>query len=203
MKPRPVSDTWPGWFIALHWVIALMLSIMIGVGFVMVAVEETAAATGDFTIKVFGLPLYQAYQLHKSVGLTLFWLIVLRLGLRLTLGLTAPRHDHSRLERFVARTVQIVLYALMLSMPLTGWLMASSSPLGLPTMWFGLVNVPHPLGPDAARKEILATLHALGGYALLAIAGLHAAAALRQHLVDRDGTLTAMLPPLRHLEKRQ
>ena len=201
MSPRPVSDRWPAWLIALHWTIALALLIMIGAGMMMVAAEEHAAATGDYSVTVLGVPLYQAYQLHKSVGITLFALVLLRLVLRVALRVKAPDQGHSALEHLAARTVQVALYALMLSLPVTGWLMASASPLGLPTVWFGLVSIPHPLGPDAALEVLLANLHALGGKALLALAALHAVAAVKHHLSDRDGTLVAMLPLLNKLEK--
>lgn len=201
MSPRPETLRWPGWLIVLHWSIALALLVLIGAGMMMVAAEEHAAATGDYSVTVLGVPLYQAYQLHKSFGITLFALILLRLVLRAALRAKAPDQGHSALERLAARTVQVALYALMLSLPITGWLMASASPLGLPTIWFGLVSIPHPLGPDAALEALFANLHALCGKALLALGALHAAAAVKHHLLDRDGTLVAMLPLLKTLEK--
>lgn len=203
MTRRPANDNWPVWLIALHWGIALALLVMVGAGLLMVAAEEHAAATGDYTVKVLGVPLYQAYQLHKSIGITLFALILMRLGLRIALRVSGPDHDHPLPIQMAAGAAQVVLYLLMLSMPITGWLLAASSPLGLPTLWFGSVNIPHPVGPSAEREAVLATLHRLGGYALLGLAGLHALAALKHHLLDRDGTLHAMLPILPNPETRQ
>jgi len=81
----------------------------------MVAAEEHAAATGDYSVTVLGVPLYHAYQLHKSVGITLLVLIVLRLGSRMALRVKSPDHGHSSLEHLAAGVVQALLHALMLS----------------------------------------------------------------------------------------
>ncbi len=97
-----------------------------------------------------------------------------------------------RLERLAARGAHVALYALMLSLPITGWLMASASPLGIPTIVFGLFALPHPVGPDAGLEAILAALHLVGGLALPALTALHVGAALKHHLIDRGDVMTEL-----------
>lgn len=185
---------WPGAIILLHWVMGLSLGVMLWAGFAMTRAAHLAETTGDFGVTVLGLPLFEAYQLHKSVGVVLFALVLTRGFLRLRLGDPVLPADMTRPERMAAKTVQVVLYGLMLAMPVTGWLLASSSTLGLPTVIFGLFELPHPIGPDAAREAVLARIHWAGAWAMIALATLHAGAALKHHLVDRNDVLRAMLP---------
>jgi cytochrome b561 len=85
-----------------------------------------------------------------------------------------------------------VLYALMVVIPLTGWLMSSAK--GFQTVWFGVLPLPDLLAKDKALGDQLAQLHwALNVGLLLLIAG-HAAAALWHHVVLKDDTLRRMLP---------
>lgn len=180
----------------LHWSMAAMLLAMVGAGLVMARAAETAAASGDFSARVLGLSIFEAYQLHKSVGVVLFALVLFRLVWRLTYRSPELPSAMPRTERLAALGTHAILYALMLTMPLTGWLLASASPLGIPTLVFGVLPLPHPIGPDADTEAVLSGLHLAGGLALLALAGLHVAAALKHHFIDRDDVLRAMLPSL-------
>jgi cytochrome b561 len=175
---------------------AAMLLAMVGAGLVMARAAETAAASGDFSARVLGLSIFEAYQLHKSVGVVLFALVLFRLVWRLTYRSPELPSAMPRTERLAALGTHAILYALMLTMPLTGWLLASASPLGIPTLVFGVLPLPHPIGPDADTEAVLSGLHLAGGLALLALAGLHVAAALKHHFIDRDDVLRAMLPSL-------
>lgn len=180
----------------LHWAMAALLLAMVFAGLIMTRAADTAAATGDYSTRVLGLTIFDAYQLHKSVGAVLFALVLLRLIIRLRLpGPAFPGHM-PRVERLAARGAHLALYGLMLSLPVTGWLMASASPLGIPTIVFGLFALPHPIGSDAGLEATLGILHLTGGLALLALTALHVAAALKHHLVDRDDVLRAILPRL-------
>lgn len=180
----------------LHWSMAAMLLAMVGAGLVMARAAETAAASGDFSAQVLGLSIFEAYQLHKSVGVVLFALVLFRLVWRLTHSSPELPSAMPRTERLAALGTHAILYTLMLTMPLTGWLLASASPLGIPTLVFGVLPLPHPIGPDADTEAVLSGLHLAGGLALLALAGLHVAAALKHHFIDRDDVLRAMLPSL-------
>lgn len=188
---------WPAALVLLHWAMATALAAMLASGLAMTRAAEHAEEAGDFSVTVGGLPLFDAYRLHKSVGVLLFALVAVRLVLRLALPAPALSGHMRPAERLAARGAHVLLYGLMLGLPISGWLLASASTLGLPTVVFGLFELPHPLGPDAGREALFGMLHWLGGWALIGTAGLHVAAALKHHLVDCDDVLRAMLPRLR------
>lgn len=84
-------------------------------------------------------------------------------------------------------------YFLLIAMPLTGWL--RTSPGRYPLRWFGLVDIPKfPIAPDTPEAALAAQSHAWLGWALLALAALHVAAALHHHFRLRDALLLRMLP---------
>lgn len=185
----------------LHWTMAAMLLAMVAAGLLMTRAADQAAATGDYATRVLGLTIFDAYQMHKSVGVVLFALVVLRLVWRLTHRAPALPGHMTAIERFAARAAHVALYTLMLSMPLTGWLLASVSPLGVPTLVFGVMPLPHPIAPDASLEAVFYWLHFLGGLALVVLTGLHVAAALKHHFIEKDDVLRAMLPT-RRAERR-
>ncbi|HQS46832.1 MAG TPA: cytochrome b/b6 domain-containing protein, partial [Xanthobacteraceae bacterium] len=88
--------------------------------------------------------------------------------------------------------VHALFYVLMLALPLTGWLVVSSSPLHLPTRPFNLFTLPDLVAPDAELYAAVSLLHATLAYLLLAVLALHVAGALKHRLVDRDTTLQRM-----------
>lgn len=179
---------------ALHWTMAAMLAFMVGLGLLMVRAADEAVRTGDYATGVAGLPVFEAYQWHKSIGVVLFGLAVLRLVWRfLRPGPRLPA-TVSGVARRAAAIAHGILYMLMFALPLSGWLLASSSPLAVPTVVFGLVPLPDPLPGDAVLEARLAWLHFAGALALIGIVTIHAAAALKHHFVDRDRVLRAMLP---------
>lgn len=194
MMQRPPSTRWPAAVILLHWAMAALLLAMVGGGLVMASSAEHAAQTGDWDARVLGLPIFDAFQLHKSVGVTLWILVVSRVVTRMFTQTPRLPSTLSRFDLFAAKTVQVGLYGLMFSMPITGWLVASASPLGLPTRVFDLFTLPHaPVNGDV-WETASGSLHWVGGWALLGLASLHIAAALKHHFIDRDDVLKAMLP---------
>ncbi|MEE2809430.1 MAG: cytochrome b [Pseudomonadota bacterium] len=193
---------WPVAIVLIHWVMAAALALMLLGGFAITRAAHHAEATGDFSVTVLGLPVFDAFQLHKSVGVVLFLAVLLRFLARAVVHTPELPAHMPLMERRAARAAQIGLYALMLSMPITGWLLTSSSTLGLPTVVFGLFELPHPLGPDSTREALFATLHWAGAWALTGLAGLHTAAALKHHFIDRDTILSEMLPLLKYTHRR-
>ena len=175
--------------IALHWLSALAVLGLIGLGLVM--------THGDLA----PMRRFELYQWHKSLGITVLALSLLRLGWRLThrpppLPPTLPRH-----ERAAAHAAHAVLYGLLLGLPLVGWAVVSASPFNLPTVLYGIVPWPHlPVLPDlsdkAAVEAVLKRVHAWGAWFLIGLPVLHVGAALRHHLALRDDTLRRMLPRL-------
>lgn len=193
-------DQWHPIVKLLHWLMAVLLISMLGIGFAMIWLADQAAHSGDYSARMLGVSIFDAYQLHKSIGVTLFAMLIVRLAVRWG---TVPAHhgDLASFERTASKLVQRALYALMLALhalmlalPLAGWMLAASSPLGLPTVVFGLFHLPHPVGPSATAEAFWGWLHCLGGLALTALAAMHVAAALKHHFWNRDSVLRSMLP---------
>lgn len=167
----------------LHWLIVLLILVQGTIGLIMVQLPKTPS--------VFGI-----FNLHKSIGLTILALVVLRFAWRLFDG----RPPHLPMPRWQRRTVTVThgaLYVLLFAVPLSGWLFDSSTGLR-PLYWWGWLHIPSLTGgPLPHLRDAFATLHATLFWTLIAVTVLHAAAALRHHVVDRDDTLRRMLPRTR------
>jgi cytochrome b561 len=190
MKLRNTPEAYGAVAVTLHWLIALAVLTMLGVGFYM-----------DWLPK--GDPLvYPLFQFHKSLGLSILVLVVLRLLWRISNPTPALPAHMPRWERFAASAAHYGFYAALLLLPLSGWVMVSASPYNIPTLYFGLFEWPH-LGfvtqsPDKALYEDIAhEVHEILVWAALALIGLHAAAALRHHYMLKDTVLTRMAPWMR------
>lgn len=166
---------------SLHWLMAAAIIALLGLGFFMTGLKP-------------GSPLqFKLYQLHKSVGVLVFLLALLRLGWRL--GHRPPPLPESMgaPERLLAHAGHTALYGLMLGLPLAGWAVVSTSPYNIPTMVFGLVGLPHlPLPRDI--NALAKATHMIGGWLLAVTLTGHVGAALRHHFLLRDDVLARMLP---------
>jgi len=181
--------------ILLHWLIALAIVLQLASGLWM------ADAINDPEQRAFA---FQVYQWHKSLGLTVLVLSLLRLVWRLIHRVPPLPEGMSAWQRLAATGTHWLFYTLMIGIPVTGWLMVSASPFGIPTLYFGLFEVPHlPLLSELPRAEKpavegdLKSIHEILGYLTIGLLLLHIAAALKHQLVDRDGLLGRMLPFLR------
>ena len=96
-------------------------------------------------------------------------------------------------ERVVALLTHRAFYVLLVLMPITGWLTASASPLGIPTSVFGLFQLPNPVGPNATLEGVMSFVHATLALLLVLLLALHVGAALRHHFVLHDDVLARML----------
>lgn len=180
------ADSW-GWPARLlHWLMAALILFQLGLGFSMVRVVADVYA--QFTL----------FQTHKSWGFVIFVLALLRIAWRL--GHPAPEAlaGTPPLEAALSRGAHLALYALMVALPLSGWLTASASPLqdtyGLRNMVFTWFDLPDPFQPGSeALKNRLAAVHAWAAFGLAVILAGHVAAALRHHFVRRDGVLRRMI----------
>lgn len=129
---------------------------------------------------------------HKSVGITIFGLVLLRLLWRWLNPVPALPDGVARWQRIGARISHSLLYALLLAMPLAGWLMSSAR--NFPVSWFRLVTLPDLIAPREAAFELFRDVHHLLAKLLFIVALLHIAAALKHHFIDRDNVLRRMLP---------
>lgn len=175
------SERWGLVSIALHWLTLLLILGLAVVGLLMGELPNS--------------PLkLQVYAMHKSFGLTVLGLTLLRLGWRLLAGAPAPLPGQPAWQRWAAGSVHGLLYALLLAMPLSGWLYNSAS--GFPLKWFGLYSLPKLSGYSPELKHFAHEAHETLFYVLAVVLLLHAAAALKHHYLDRDATLSRMLPLL-------
>ncbi len=173
-----------------HWVIALLIVINLGLGFYFANVMEH----GDPNF-------FAVVQLHKSIGLTVLVLSVLRLLWRLVNPIPPLPAGLSAGMRLLARSSHVFLYLLIIAVPLFGWATVSSSPRGTPTIYFGLFEWPHisflaslPRADKRAYDDLFSTVHAVLAYSALGLALLHITAALWHQFVRHDNVLRRMLP---------
>ena len=163
----------------LHWLVAVLVLSQFGLGWYM----------SDLPLSQLKFDLY---QLHKSLGLTIFALVVVRLAWRL-------RHPPPPLpaslpvwERAAARTNHALFYALLLVQPLIGLLQSNAA--NFPVVVWGVLPVPALIGSDEALGEALVEVHETVAAVLLVLIVLHVAAALRHHFLLKDDILRRMLP---------
>lgn len=179
MPLRNTHEAWGSVHKLLHWGIALAVVALAAVGWVMLAMERSPA---KITV----------YALHKSVGLTVLALVLLRLAWRWSQPRPGLPPTMLPWERTLAGLVHFGLYALLVAMPLSGWLYNSAS--NFPLKWFGLFRVPPLSGRDPRLAELAETAHLVLFWALAVLFMLHVAGALKHHFVDRDDVLVRMLP---------
>lgn len=169
--------------IFLHWMTALLIIGMIVLGLTM----------EDFPMSL----RFQAINLHKSIGICILALSVFRLIWRLMNPAPPLPADMQLWERWAAHLSHWALYAFIIIMPLSGWLMVSANPK-YPIVFFGLGEAPFIPMPDAPHAKLIGGLahetHELLGYGAIVLILVHAAAALRHHFINGDAVLVRMLP---------
>ena len=161
----------------LHWLMAVMLLGMLGLGFYMQGLSLSPQKL-------------QIYSWHKWAGVTIFVLALLRLAWRITHRPPPLPASMGRLAVRLAHLGHGLLYVLMLAIPISGWLMSSA--MGFQTVWFGVVPLPDLLGRDREMAKALAQVHGTLNWALIVLVVGHVLAALKHHYWDRDGILSRM-----------
>jgi cytochrome b561 len=164
---------------ALHWIIAALI----------VTQFTLAWMADDLPLGMHKLALLAR---HKSFGMTVFVLAVLRLGWRLFNPPPPLPDGMTSVERFLARSTHIGFYVLLFAMPLSGLLMSSAKNYSV--SWFGLFTWPNLIGPNEHRFEVLKSTHYVLSIVLFCVAILHILAALKHHFWNKDDVLTRMLP---------
>ena len=181
------SDRSWGWGArALHWTMAALIVFQLALGVRMTEFTQDLATRFELT------------QMHKSWGAVIFALALLRLGWRLA-NRASPALPAGTppWQARAAGASHVLLYLLMLALPLSGWVAAAASPtqdmLGIENMVFDWFALPDPWVPgEKTVADVAATLHRLAALSLAVLLGVHAAAALRHHFVDRDDVLSRM-----------
>lgn len=177
---KNTAQHWGGVSKTLHWLIAVLILALGIVGLVM----------GEFpkTPKYFWI-----YTMHKSIGISVLALVLLRLGWRLYAGAPEAVPGTPGWQERIATATHGLLYLLMFAIPLAGWLYDSASGLR-PFKLFGLIEMPKLIAPSEPVSQVSHTLHEWGFWALIVLVLAHAGAALYHHIHQRDATLARMLP---------
>jgi len=163
----------------LHWLTALLVLGMIGVGLWMVGLP-------------LGLTKLYVYGWHKWIGLTVLVLTLLRLVWRIHRPPPPLPPTVTAWKRVVAPWAHFGLLVLLLAMPISGWLMSSAG--GVSVVWFGVLPLPDLVPRDPLAFTMLRTLHHWLAWALIAVIVLHVAAVARHDLLRRDGIFRRMSP---------
>jgi cytochrome b561 len=162
----------------LHWGMAVLILATIPIGVVI---------SNDW-----GGRLQDAlYDLHKSIGVLLFALALVRLAYRLMRTPLPLPDDIPRLQQAVAHATHWGLYVLLLLQPIVGW--AATSAYGAPIVVFGWFKLPPIYTKNLEIAELLFSFHRLIGVALTGLIAMHIAGALFHHFVRKDRVLMRML----------
>jgi len=134
----------------------------------------------------------QFLSYHKWTGVMIFILALVRLTWRISHRPPSLPAHMGRAEQLIAHAGHAVLYLLMLSVPLSGWLMSSAK--GYQTVLFGVFPIPDLLSKDRELGHQLLTVHLGLNLMMAAVVVGHVLAALKHHFKDRDDVLKRMLP---------
>ena len=164
---------------ALHWLVAALVLGQFGLGWTM----------SDLPL---GQLRFDLYQIHQSLGLTVFALVAVRLAWRLGHPPPPLPAGLPAWQRAAARTTHALFYLLLLVQPLIGFLQSNAA--NLPVVVWGVLPLPALIASDEALGEALIEVHEIIARVLLALILLHVAAALRHHFLLKDDVLRRMLP---------
>ncbi len=164
--------------ILLHWVMGALIIALLGIGLYMTDM------TGPLK-----MPLY---RWHKQLGVVVLMLAFIRLTWRFYSRLPSDAAHLPNYQKYAAKGAHYLLYFLMFSMPLSGWLMSSAA--GYPVSFFGLFTLPKLIEPDQGLQHFFAEAHELQGTLLIGLIALHVLAPIYHYVVYRDAIMKKMLP---------
>jgi cytochrome b561 len=179
MSFRNSTRAWGSLSKALHWIIVLLI------------INQWVIGMRADSLPL-GLAKLQALAWHKSFGITILMLAVVRLTWRWMNPVPDLSGETRRWERVLARISHVLLYGLIFALPLSGWLMSSAK--NFPVSWFSLFQLPDLVAPDEQLFRQLLSLHHILFAVLVLVALLHIAGALKHHFIDRNDVLKRMLP---------
>ncbi|OAE12502.1 cytochrome B [Pseudomonas simiae] len=169
-----------GWVsIVLHWGVALVVFGLFALGLWMVGLDYYSTWRKD------------APDLHKSIGITLFAIMLVRIVWRLISPPPPPLASYSRLTRIGAAFGHAFLYVGLFAVMIAGYLISTADGVGIPV--FGLFEIPAVVSGLPDQADTAGVVHLYLAWVLVVFAGLHGVAAFKHHFIDRDATLTRML----------
>jgi cytochrome b561 len=164
--------------VLMHWLVAVVVFGLFALGYWMV-----------------GLDYYSSWyrtapDLHKSIGLLLFALMVLRVVWRGLSPVPGSLPEHGQLTRLASKLGHAFLYVGLFALMISGYLISTADGRGIEV--FGLFEIPATLTSIPDQEDIAGVVHKYLAWALVIFAGLHGLAALKHHVIDRDRTLLRM-----------
>ena len=175
----PATERYTSTAIALHW----LTFALIACGFAL-AVYMVDLPLSPHKLKYFAW--------HKWIGVTVFLVALARLAWRYTHRPPPSPANLPLWQRGTERTMHILLYALIVIIPVTGWLYSSAA--GVPTVYLGSIPLPDLVMKSKALADQLKWVHVTLNYTLLILVVMHTAATLQHHFFARDDVLRRMLP---------
>lgn len=179
---RNTDDSWGAVAKFLHWSIALLIFAQFALGWLAVTWRLSPTKL-------------ELFIWHKSMGLLVLTLVVLRLLWRSANPVPALPLATTRAEWLAARGSHAVLYALTIALPVSGWVINSAANIPLRVFWW--FPLPALTAPDKALAETAKQVHFGLFIVLAAVLAVHVAAALRHHYIKRNDVLARMLPQRR------
>jgi cytochrome b561 len=162
----------------LHWLIAVIVIMMLSLSFFLDDLPDQYRST--------------AFMLHKSLGLTVLFLMYVRI-LTIWLSGKPPLPDSVPLiEKMASRSLHYSFYILLIAMPLSGWIMSVAANR-VPT-FFGLFRLPLPIEPNKVLASFMKEAHEIMAWILVGMVILHVLAALKHHFINKNNVLKRMLP---------
>ncbi len=195
-----MKDRYTKTAIILHWLIALGIFGMLALGWFMTDLPREAPKQSTYDLFNWGIYTWQLseeasprtfyFNLHKSIGITLLFFIVIRVIWRISHKPPAALKSYKAWERKLSAGAHHLLYLLMLVVPLSGLIMSIASKYGV--KWFGLDFI---AGIDSKPlREIFHEVHEIAGIIILLIIAIHILGALKHKFIDKDETMKRMLP---------
>jgi cytochrome b561 len=183
----------------LHWLIAIAIFGMFALGWFMSDLPKEAPKQMAYDLFDWGIYTWQLdkeasprtfyFNLHKSIGVTIFVLILFRIFWRITHKAPAMLASYKAWESKLASRVHRLLYVLMFALPLSGIIMAVASKYGI--KWFGIEFIG---GLDnTPLREAFKEVHEIVGIVILLVLVLHIVGALKHKFIDKDETMSRML----------
>jgi cytochrome b561 len=169
----PASSKW------LHWLVALSVLTTVPIGLLLPYLAPGPTQDG-------------LYNFHKSLGVVILVLMVLRVINRFAVGAPAAEPGLARWQRAVSSAAHGMLYLLLIVQPIVGYW--ANSAFGAATPVFGLFQIPAMVATDQVFAERLFALHRWIGILIALLVAMHIGAALQHFLIFRDGVLQRMLP---------
>jgi cytochrome b561 len=179
MTIRNTTDRWGHASQFLHWLIVVLLIVQV----------TLANIADDLPL---GMKKLAMLARHKSVGITILGLAIIRLLWRWMNPTPSLPDTLKPYERKLANLTHAGLYILLFAMPLSGWTMSSAR--GFPVSWFGFIQLPDLVPKNKALFDALLETHETLAWALYTIVALHVVAALKHHFMLKDNVLRRMLP---------